>query len=157
MGPLCPHNPSIFLFPRERLEVGCCQLAQLEHMIKQCHASVHTEAKNRGWLWHRSRCGAAVLAPCVFLLQAKPSSSGVWGKYSRSQKICLLFSRWCCFLFELKEKNPTSYICTLNVRISAKNHKLTGFSVSSEVSGAIQLVWYTADVLCWIPIVCVRS
>uniref|UniRef100_A0A8C0B995 Transcriptional protein SWT1 n=1 Tax=Buteo japonicus TaxID=224669 RepID=A0A8C0B995_9AVES len=35
---------------RERLEVGCCQLAQLEHMIKQCHASVHMEAKNRGWL-----------------------------------------------------------------------------------------------------------
>ncbi|KAM6261875.1 transcriptional protein SWT1 isoform 2-T6 [Porphyrio hochstetteri] len=35
---------------RERLEVGCCQLAQLEHTIKQCHASVHTEAKNRGWL-----------------------------------------------------------------------------------------------------------
>ncbi|XP_069645672.1 transcriptional protein SWT1 isoform X2 [Haliaeetus albicilla] len=35
---------------RERLEVGCCQLAQMEHMIKQCHASVHMEAKNRGWL-----------------------------------------------------------------------------------------------------------
>ncbi|XP_068272937.1 transcriptional protein SWT1 isoform X1 [Nyctibius grandis] len=35
---------------RERLEVGCGQLAQLEHNIKQCHASVHTEAKNRGWL-----------------------------------------------------------------------------------------------------------
>ncbi|XP_075567062.1 transcriptional protein SWT1 [Pelecanus crispus] len=35
---------------RERLEVGCCQLAQLEQTIKQCHASVHTEAKNRGWL-----------------------------------------------------------------------------------------------------------
>ncbi|XP_056212124.1 transcriptional protein SWT1 isoform X2 [Falco biarmicus] len=35
---------------RERLEVGCCQLAQLEHTIKQCHASVHMEAKNRGWL-----------------------------------------------------------------------------------------------------------
>ncbi|XP_076195674.1 transcriptional protein SWT1 isoform X1 [Aptenodytes patagonicus] len=35
---------------RERLEVGCCQLAQLEHTIKQCHASVHREAKNRGWL-----------------------------------------------------------------------------------------------------------
>ncbi|XP_010085144.1 PREDICTED: transcriptional protein SWT1, partial [Pterocles gutturalis] len=35
---------------RERLEVGCCQLAQLEHTIKQCHASVHAEAKNRGWL-----------------------------------------------------------------------------------------------------------
>ncbi|KAM9283907.1 transcriptional protein SWT1 [Morus bassanus] len=35
---------------RERLEVGCCQLAQLEHTIKQCHTSVHTEAKNRGWL-----------------------------------------------------------------------------------------------------------
>ncbi|XP_064371628.1 transcriptional protein SWT1 isoform X2 [Dromaius novaehollandiae] len=35
---------------RERLAVGCCQLAQLEHTIKQCNASVHTEAKNRGWL-----------------------------------------------------------------------------------------------------------
>ncbi|KAM6396489.1 transcriptional protein SWT1 isoform 2-T3 [Pluvialis apricaria] len=35
---------------RERLEVGCCQLAQLEHTIKQCHASVHAEAKSRGWL-----------------------------------------------------------------------------------------------------------
>ncbi|XP_030351701.1 transcriptional protein SWT1 isoform X3 [Strigops habroptila] len=34
----------------KRLEVGCCQLAQLEHTIKQCHASVQTEAKNRGWL-----------------------------------------------------------------------------------------------------------
>ncbi|XP_075616657.1 transcriptional protein SWT1 isoform X1 [Balearica regulorum gibbericeps] len=35
---------------RERLEVGCCQLAQLEHTVKQCHASVQMEAKNRGWL-----------------------------------------------------------------------------------------------------------
>ncbi|KAM6327095.1 transcriptional protein SWT1 isoform 2-T3 [Podargus strigoides] len=35
---------------RKRLEVGCCQLAQLEHTIKQCHASAQTEAKNRGWL-----------------------------------------------------------------------------------------------------------
>ncbi|XP_009461812.1 PREDICTED: transcriptional protein SWT1 [Nipponia nippon] len=35
---------------RERLEVGCCQLAQLEHTIKQCHASVQSEAKSRGWL-----------------------------------------------------------------------------------------------------------
>ncbi|KAM9280545.1 transcriptional protein SWT1 isoform 3-T5 [Cariama cristata] len=35
---------------RERLEVGCGQLAQLEDTIKQCHASVHREAKNRGWL-----------------------------------------------------------------------------------------------------------
>ncbi|NXK47478.1 SWT1 protein, partial [Chauna torquata] len=35
---------------RERLEVGCCQLAQLEHTIKQCNASAHMEAKNRGWL-----------------------------------------------------------------------------------------------------------
>ncbi|KGL76384.1 Transcriptional protein SWT1 [Tinamus guttatus] len=35
---------------RERLSVGCCQLAQLEHTIKQCSASVHMEAKNRGWL-----------------------------------------------------------------------------------------------------------
>ncbi|XP_010142307.1 PREDICTED: transcriptional protein SWT1 [Buceros rhinoceros silvestris] len=35
---------------RERLEVGCGQLAQLEHTVKQCHASVHVEAKNRGWL-----------------------------------------------------------------------------------------------------------
>ncbi|XP_054069302.1 transcriptional protein SWT1 isoform X1 [Rissa tridactyla] len=35
---------------RERLEVGCCQLAQLEHTIKQCQASAHAEAKSRGWL-----------------------------------------------------------------------------------------------------------
>ncbi|XP_062437936.1 transcriptional protein SWT1 isoform X2 [Rhea pennata] len=35
---------------RERLAVGCCQLAQLEHTIKQCNASAHMEAKNRGWL-----------------------------------------------------------------------------------------------------------
>ncbi|KFQ23071.1 Transcriptional protein SWT1 [Mesitornis unicolor] len=35
---------------RGRLEVGCCQLVQLEHTIKQCHASVHMEARNRGWL-----------------------------------------------------------------------------------------------------------
>ncbi|KAM8805366.1 transcriptional protein SWT1 [Eudromia elegans] len=35
---------------RERLAVGCCQLAQLEHAIKQCNVSVHMEAKNRGWL-----------------------------------------------------------------------------------------------------------
>ncbi|XP_061201694.1 transcriptional protein SWT1 isoform X2 [Neopsephotus bourkii] len=35
---------------RKRLEIGYCQLVQLEHTIKQCHASVQTEAKNRGWL-----------------------------------------------------------------------------------------------------------
>ncbi|KAM9544260.1 transcriptional protein SWT1 isoform 5-T6 [Guaruba guarouba] len=35
---------------RKRLEIGCCQLVQLEHIIKQCHESVQTEAKNRGWL-----------------------------------------------------------------------------------------------------------
>ncbi|XP_009996149.1 PREDICTED: transcriptional protein SWT1 [Chaetura pelagica] len=35
---------------RKRLEVGCCQLAQLELTIKQCHAVVHTEAKSLGWL-----------------------------------------------------------------------------------------------------------
>ncbi|XP_071607422.1 transcriptional protein SWT1 isoform X3 [Heliangelus exortis] len=35
---------------RKRLEVGFCQLAQLEHTIKQCHALVHAEAKSRGWL-----------------------------------------------------------------------------------------------------------
>ncbi|XP_061308109.1 transcriptional protein SWT1 isoform X2 [Pezoporus flaviventris] len=35
---------------RKRLEIGCCQLVQLEHTIKQCHASVQTEANNRGWL-----------------------------------------------------------------------------------------------------------
>ncbi|XP_033919492.1 transcriptional protein SWT1 isoform X2 [Melopsittacus undulatus] len=35
---------------RKKLEIGCCQLVQLEHTIKQCHASVQTEAKNRGWL-----------------------------------------------------------------------------------------------------------
>ncbi|XP_019356792.1 PREDICTED: transcriptional protein SWT1 isoform X3 [Gavialis gangeticus] len=35
---------------RERLTVGCYQLAQLEAAIKQCNASVHIEVKNRGWL-----------------------------------------------------------------------------------------------------------
>ncbi|XP_072198767.1 transcriptional protein SWT1 isoform X2 [Excalfactoria chinensis] len=35
---------------RGRLEVGCCQLAELDHSIKQRHASAHMEAKNRGWL-----------------------------------------------------------------------------------------------------------
>ncbi|XP_048168202.1 transcriptional protein SWT1 isoform X4 [Corvus hawaiiensis] len=35
---------------RERLEVGCCQLAQLEQMLEQCQASVYREAKSRGWL-----------------------------------------------------------------------------------------------------------
>ncbi|NXC44337.1 SWT1 protein, partial [Penelope pileata] len=35
---------------RERLEVGCCQLAELELSIKQRHASAHMEATSRGWL-----------------------------------------------------------------------------------------------------------
>uniref|UniRef100_A0A8C3L382 Transcriptional protein SWT1 n=1 Tax=Chrysolophus pictus TaxID=9089 RepID=A0A8C3L382_CHRPC len=35
---------------RGRLEVGCCQLAELHHNIKQRHASAHMEAKTRGWL-----------------------------------------------------------------------------------------------------------
>ncbi|KYO24219.1 transcriptional protein SWT1 isoform A [Alligator mississippiensis] len=35
---------------RERLTVGCYQLAQLEAAIKQCNTSVHIEVKNRGWL-----------------------------------------------------------------------------------------------------------
>ncbi|XP_069718422.1 transcriptional protein SWT1 [Phaenicophaeus curvirostris] len=35
---------------RERLEVGCGQLAQLELTLKQCEVVVCTEAKNRGWL-----------------------------------------------------------------------------------------------------------
>ncbi|XP_064283862.1 transcriptional protein SWT1 isoform X1 [Passer domesticus] len=35
---------------RERLEVGCCQLAQLEQTLEQCQASVHKEAESRGWL-----------------------------------------------------------------------------------------------------------
>ncbi|XP_041276567.1 transcriptional protein SWT1 isoform X1 [Onychostruthus taczanowskii] len=35
---------------RERLEVGCCQLAQLEQTLEQCQASVHREAESRGWL-----------------------------------------------------------------------------------------------------------
>ncbi|XP_027755643.1 transcriptional protein SWT1 isoform X2 [Empidonax traillii] len=35
---------------RERLEVGCCQLAQLEQTLEQCQVSVHREAKSRGWL-----------------------------------------------------------------------------------------------------------
>lgn len=46
---LCPANLSL-LSPRERLEVGCCQLAQLEQMLEQCQASVHREAESRGWL-----------------------------------------------------------------------------------------------------------
>ncbi|KAJ7411322.1 transcriptional protein SWT1 isoform X5 [Willisornis vidua] len=35
---------------RERLEVGRCQLAQLEHTLEQCQVSVHREAESRGWL-----------------------------------------------------------------------------------------------------------
>ncbi|XP_075278839.1 transcriptional protein SWT1 isoform X2 [Opisthocomus hoazin] len=35
---------------RERLEVGCLQLAQLEHAVKQCHTSAQREAEHRGWL-----------------------------------------------------------------------------------------------------------
>ncbi|XP_015725337.1 transcriptional protein SWT1 isoform X2 [Coturnix japonica] len=35
---------------RGRLEVGRCQLAELDHSIKERHASAHMEAKNRGWL-----------------------------------------------------------------------------------------------------------
>ncbi|KAJ7415315.1 hypothetical protein BTVI_38631 [Pitangus sulphuratus] len=35
---------------RERLEVGCCQLAQLEQTLEQCRVSVHREAESRGWL-----------------------------------------------------------------------------------------------------------
>ncbi|XP_018863173.1 transcriptional protein SWT1 isoform X2 [Parus major] len=35
---------------RERLEVGCCQLAQLEQTVEQCQASVQREAESRGWL-----------------------------------------------------------------------------------------------------------
>nr|XP_056700695.1 transcriptional protein SWT1 [Euleptes europaea] len=35
---------------RERLSIGCSQLVQLEHAIKQCHEAVGLEAKNRGWL-----------------------------------------------------------------------------------------------------------
>uniref|UniRef100_A0A8C5UBQ5 Transcriptional protein SWT1 n=1 Tax=Malurus cyaneus samueli TaxID=2593467 RepID=A0A8C5UBQ5_9PASS len=45
---LCPPNPSA-LSRRERLEVGCCQLAQLEQTLQQCQASVHREAESRGW------------------------------------------------------------------------------------------------------------
>lgn len=46
---LCPANLSV-LSPRERLEVGCCQLAHLEQTLEQCQASVHREAESRGWL-----------------------------------------------------------------------------------------------------------
>ncbi|XP_054837045.1 transcriptional protein SWT1 [Eublepharis macularius] len=35
---------------RERLSIGCSQLVQLEHAIKQCYESVSLEAKTRGWL-----------------------------------------------------------------------------------------------------------
>ncbi|XP_066482469.1 transcriptional protein SWT1 isoform X2 [Tiliqua scincoides] len=35
---------------RKRLSIGCSQLTQLEHTIKQCYESVCLEAKNRGWL-----------------------------------------------------------------------------------------------------------
>uniref|UniRef100_A0A8D0KUN7 Transcriptional protein SWT1 n=1 Tax=Strix occidentalis caurina TaxID=311401 RepID=A0A8D0KUN7_STROC len=33
-----------------RLEVGCCQLAQLEQTMEQCQASVQAAARSRGWL-----------------------------------------------------------------------------------------------------------
>ncbi|KAL8178137.1 UNVERIFIED_CONTAM: hypothetical protein K2H54_030865 [Gekko kuhli] len=35
---------------RERLSIGCSQLVQLEHAVKQFYESVGLEAKNRGWL-----------------------------------------------------------------------------------------------------------
>ncbi|XP_062990842.1 transcriptional protein SWT1 isoform X2 [Elgaria multicarinata webbii] len=35
---------------RDRLSIGCGQLAQLEHTVKQCYESVCLEIKNRGWL-----------------------------------------------------------------------------------------------------------
>ncbi|XP_074733225.1 transcriptional protein SWT1 isoform X1 [Strix uralensis] len=35
---------------RARLEVGCCQLAQLEQTMEQCQASVQAAARSRGWL-----------------------------------------------------------------------------------------------------------
>ncbi|XP_025019184.1 transcriptional protein SWT1 [Python bivittatus] len=35
---------------RARLSVGCGQLVQLEHTIRQCYESVCLEVKNRGWL-----------------------------------------------------------------------------------------------------------
>ncbi|XP_077784432.1 transcriptional protein SWT1 isoform X1 [Podarcis muralis] len=35
---------------RDRLSVGCCQLAQLDNNIKRCYESVCLEIKNRGWL-----------------------------------------------------------------------------------------------------------
>ncbi|KAM3841962.1 transcriptional protein SWT1 isoform 2-T2 [Vipera latastei] len=35
---------------RARLSVGCGQLIQLEHTVKQCYESVLSEIKNRGWL-----------------------------------------------------------------------------------------------------------
>uniref|UniRef100_F6SGM8 Transcriptional protein SWT1 n=1 Tax=Monodelphis domestica TaxID=13616 RepID=F6SGM8_MONDO len=34
---------------REKLEIGCYQLAQMEYTMQQCNASVYMEAKNRGW------------------------------------------------------------------------------------------------------------
>ncbi|XP_054443628.1 transcriptional protein SWT1 [Pteronotus mesoamericanus] len=34
---------------RERLTIGCRQLVEMECAMQQCHASVYTEAKNRGW------------------------------------------------------------------------------------------------------------
>ncbi|XP_074078325.1 transcriptional protein SWT1 isoform X1 [Macrotis lagotis] len=34
---------------REKLKIGCCQLAQMEYTMQQCNASVYMEAKNRGW------------------------------------------------------------------------------------------------------------
>ncbi|XP_043856626.1 transcriptional protein SWT1 isoform X2 [Dromiciops gliroides] len=34
---------------REKLEIGCYQLAQMEYTMQQCNASVYMEAKSRGW------------------------------------------------------------------------------------------------------------
>uniref|UniRef100_A0A8C3YR17 Transcriptional protein SWT1 n=1 Tax=Catagonus wagneri TaxID=51154 RepID=A0A8C3YR17_9CETA len=34
---------------REKLTIGCRQLAEMEHTMQQCNASVYMEAKNRGW------------------------------------------------------------------------------------------------------------
>lgn len=135
--PLCPDNLVLYLFvSRERLEVGCCQLAQLEHTIKQCNASAHMEAKNRGWLWQLSqglelRCSS----PFICLAHMKSCSSGAWWEgreYSRSQKNLPSSFSMVPFYIWVEGKRK-SYTCiTLKVRISAKPCKLVEFSVSSE-------------------------
>lgn len=142
MGLLCPDNFCI-LFSRERLEVGCCQLAQLEHTIKQCQASAHAEAKSRGWLWHLRTVWSCSTYP---LPSPSPNSSGTCGGNAWGDKnLPPFFPQWCCFVSELKEKTATCghRMSEFLLRIGSWRCFLS----QVRVCGLMRLVW-PADG-CW--------